>query len=92
MTSRFKIRFILICLEVHERRKQQDHVAPFVHDGRVAEGTAHFARELVRDGFAGWVVPFEGVVAVSKVDVVFVEDGGPLEWGGWSVRLVWIDM
>ena len=31
--------------------------------------------------FLGRLVPAEVVVAVGKVDVVFVEDGGPLEGG-----------
>jgi len=48
----------------------------------VAEGAADFAGELVGDGFGGRVVPFEIVVAICEVNVVFVEDGGPLEWGG----------
>jgi hypothetical protein len=45
----------------------------------VAEGAAHFAGELVLDGFFGRVVPFQVVVAVGEVDVLFVEYGGPLE-------------
>jgi hypothetical protein len=45
----------------------------------MAEGTAHFAWQLMCDGFRGWVIPFEVVVAVGEVDVVLVEDGGPLE-------------
>lgn len=35
------------------------------------------------NGFFGWVVPFQIMVAVGKVYVGFVEDGGPLEGGGW---------
>lgn len=74
-----EVGFVFVGVEVHERGEEQDHVAAFVHDGRVAEGTAHFARQLVLDGFRRWVVPFERVVAVCEVDVFFVEDGGPLE-------------
>lgn len=36
-------------------------------------------------GFRGWVVPLEVVVAMFEVDVVLVEDGGPLEWSGWEM-------
>lgn len=36
-------------------------------------------------GFRGWVVPLEVVVAVFEVDVVLVEDGGPLEGCGWEM-------
>ena len=84
MTAGFEKRLVHIRLEVYERGKQQDHVAAFVHDGRVAVGAADFAGELVLDGFLGGVVPFEGVVAVGEVYVGFVEDGGPLEGGGWT--------
>ena len=52
----------------------------------MAEGAADFARQLVFGRFGGWVVPLKVVVAVFEVDVVFVEDGGPLEWGGWKKR------
>jgi len=38
-------------------------------------------------GFRGWVVPLEVVVAVFEVDVVLVEDGGPLEGCGWKQEL-----
>lgn len=31
-------------------------------------------------GLLGALVPAEIVVAVGEVDVVLVEDGGPLEW------------
>lgn len=49
---------VLIRLEVHERGEEQDHVAALVHDGRVAEGAAHFAGKLVLNGLFGWIVPF----------------------------------
>jgi hypothetical protein len=45
----------------------------------MAERAANFAGELVLDGLLGRIVPFEIVVAVGEVDVVFVEDGSPLE-------------
>jgi len=45
----------------------------------VTERAADFARELVLDGFAGGVVPFEVVVAAGEVDVFFVENSCPLE-------------
>jgi hypothetical protein len=41
----------------------------------------------VLGGFGGRVVPLEVVVAVLEVDVVFVEDGGPLEWCGCEREL-----
>lgn len=37
------------------------------------------------DGFLGWVVPLEVMVAVGEVDVLLVEDGGPLEGCGCGV-------
>jgi hypothetical protein len=79
---RSKITLLLITLELDQRREQQNHVPALVHDRTVAEGTAHLAGQLVLGGFGGRVVPLEVVVAVFEVDVVFVEDGGPLERGG----------
>jgi hypothetical protein len=70
VTSRLKPQLVFLAFEVDEGWEEQDHVAAFVHYGRVAEGAADFARELVLDGFGGWVVPFEVVVAVGEVDVL----------------------
>jgi hypothetical protein len=81
---RSKITLLLITLELDQRREQQDHVPALVHDRTVAEGTAHLAGQLVLGGFGGRVVPLEVVVAVFEVDVVFVEDGGPLERCSWK--------
>jgi hypothetical protein len=77
-----KVPLILIALELDQRREQQNHVPALVHDRTVAEGAANFAGQLVLGGFGGRVVPLEVVVAVFEVDVVFVEDGGPLERRG----------
>jgi hypothetical protein len=74
-----KLALLGVGLEVDERGEEQDHIPPLVHDGRVAEGAAHFARQLVRDGLGAGVVPLEVVVAVREVDVLLVEDGRPLE-------------
>jgi hypothetical protein len=74
-----EVPLILVALELDQRREQQDHVPALVHDGAVAERAADLARQLVFGGFGGRVVPLEVVVAVFEVDVVFVEDGGPLE-------------
>ena len=35
------------------------------------------------DALLGRIVPLEIVVAVQEVDVILVEDGGPLEWCGY---------
>ena len=64
--------------------EEQDHVAALVHDWGVAVRATHFARQLVLDALVRRVVPFEVVVAVREVDVVLVEDGGPLEGCGYS--------
>ena len=65
-----------------KRREEQDHVAALIHDGAVAVRAAHLAGQAVLDGFRRRVVPLEVVVAVLELDIVFVEDGGPLERGG----------
>ena len=59
--------------------EKQDHVAAFVHDWGTTVGAADFAGEFVDACFLRRLVPAEIVVAVGEVDVVFVEDGGPLE-------------
>ena len=72
------------CLGLHntfdERGEQEDHVATLVHDRSTTEGAGDFAGKMVRDVFAGGVVPTKVVVAIGEVDVRFVEDGGPLKW------------
>jgi hypothetical protein len=74
---------VLLALELDERREQQDHVTALVHDGAVAERTADLAGQLVLGGLGGWVVPLKVVVAVLEVNVIFVENGGPLEGCSW---------
>jgi hypothetical protein len=78
-----KVLLVLIALELDQRREQQNHVPALVHNGAVAERAADLAGQLVLGWFGGWVVPLEVVVAVLEVDVVFVEDGGPLEGSSW---------
>ena len=79
----FKILPILIILPINERREQQDHVPPLIHDRRAAVRAADFARQLVLARLLGAFVPAQVVVPVREVDVFFVEDGAPLERGGW---------
>jgi hypothetical protein len=79
---RSKVPLVLIALELDKRREEQNHVSTLVHDRTVAERAADLARQLVFGGFGGRVVPLEVVVTVFEVDVVFVENGGPLEWCG----------
>ena len=79
---RSEVPLVLVALELDQRREQQDHVPALIHDGAVAERAADLARQLVFGGFGGRVVPLKVVVAVFEVDVVFVEDGGPLEGCG----------
>ena len=43
---------------------------------------AHFTGQLVLNALLSRVVPLEIVVAMQEVDVILVEDGGPLEWCG----------
>lgn len=64
---------------VDKRRKQQDHVPAFIHDGRPTEGALHLARQLVDLRLLRGAVPAKIVVPVREVDVLLVEDGSPLE-------------
>lgn len=79
---RFKILPILLILEINQGREQQDHVPALVHDRGAAVRAADLAGQLVHAGLLGGLVPAQVVVAVGEVDVVFVEDGAPLEGGG----------
>ena len=93
VAARLEVRLVLVGLEVNQGWEEEDHVAPLVHDGAVAEGAAHFAGQLVLDRLVRGVVPFEVVVPVAEVDVGFVEDGGPLEGGRWvlvSMVCMWV--
>jgi hypothetical protein len=45
----------------------------------MAVGAADFAGELVLDRLLSGVVPLKVVVAIGEVDVILVEDSGPLE-------------
>ena len=74
-----EILLILVVFEVDERWEQENHVSTFVHDWCTTVCAADFAGEFVNAGLLAGFVPAEIVVAVSEVDVVFVEDGAPLE-------------
>ena len=84
VAARLEVGLVLIGLEVHKRGEEQDHVAALVHDGGVAERAADLAGKLVLDGLLGRVVPLKVVVAVGEVDVLLVEDSGPLEGCGYK--------
>jgi hypothetical protein len=64
---------------VDQAGEEQDHVSALVHDGTVAERAANLAGKLVLNRLGARVVPFEVMVSVREVDVLLVEDGGPLE-------------
>jgi hypothetical protein len=49
VAARLEVRLVLVGLEVDQGWEEEDHVAPLVHDGAVAEGAAHFAGQLVLD-------------------------------------------
>jgi hypothetical protein len=68
---------------VHQARKHQNHIPPFVHYWAVAEVTAHFAGKLMVNALLRRIVPFQMVVTIAEVDVFFVEDCGPLEGCGY---------
>jgi hypothetical protein len=51
-------------------------------------GTRNFAREMMRDVSISRIIPFQIMVAISKVDVFFMKDCSPLEWGLQSVSVV----
>lgn len=74
-----EVGLVLVGLEVNQAGEEQDHVSTLVHDGTVAEGAANLAGKLVLNGLLARVVPLEVMVSVREVDVLLVENGGPLE-------------
>jgi hypothetical protein len=62
-----------------QARKQENHVAPLVHDRGVTIRTPDLAWQLVLDALIRRIVPLEIVVAICEVDVALVEDRRPLE-------------
>jgi len=49
----------------------------------MAKGATNFAGKLVGDGFGGWIVPLEIVVAFGEINVGFMENRGPLKGCGY---------
>lgn len=47
VAARLEVRLVLVGLEVNQGWEEEDHVAPLIHDGAVAERAAHFAGQLV---------------------------------------------
>ena len=46
----------------------------------MAGGTPNLAGQLVDVGLLAAVIPDQIIVAMGEVDILLVEDGGPLEW------------
>lgn len=91
LTDRKNVRDVKILpvfgrLEIDQGGKEQDHVPSLVHDGGAAVRTADLARQLVHARLLTAFVPAEVVVTVGEVDVVLVEDRGPLERGACIAR------
>lgn len=76
---RLEVLLVLIGLEMHQSGEQQNHVSALIHDRRMAEVAADLAGELVLDRLLSGIIPLQVMMTVSEVDVVLVEDGGPLE-------------
>lgn len=65
--------------KIDECREQQDHPAPFVHDGRPAARAAQLARQVMRGAAGAGVVKLYICGAVLKEYIRLMEDCGPLE-------------
>ena len=68
-----------VALEFDQGRKQQDHVPPFVHDRRSTVAASDLAWQLVPRRLLATVIPDEIVVPLCEIDVLLVEDSGPLK-------------
>ena len=76
---------VLLILKINQSREEQDHVPSFIHNWSAAVCTANLARQLMHTRLLRRLVPAEVMMAVCKVDVVFVEDGTPLEGSSYNV-------
>ena len=72
-------------LEIDQGRVEQDHIATFVHDRGVAGGTPDLARQLVDIGLLAAVIPYQIMMTMGEIDVLLVEDGGPLKWCSYNL-------
>jgi len=73
----------LFAAELDERREDERHIPPFIHDWRAAELAADFAGQVVCRCLGGRSVEGETGGSVVKGHVGLVEDGCPLEWCAW---------
>lgn len=80
-----KILSVLFILEINQSREEQYHVPSLIHNWSAAVCTADLARQLVHTRLLRRLVPAEVMMAVCKVDVIFVENGTPLEGSSYNV-------
>lgn len=80
-----EVGLVFIVLEVDQTWKQENHVTTLIHDGRMAEATSNLAWKLVFDALATGIIPLQVMMPMREVDVLFMEDGSPLE--GSSLEL-----
>ena len=78
-----KILPIFLRLKVDQSGKQQYHVSPLVHNGCPAVRTADFAWQFVHCSLLGALIPAEVVMTMCEVNIVFMENSGPLERSSW---------
>lgn len=75
----------LFAAELDERREDERHIPPFIHDWRAAELAADFAGQVVRRCLGGRPVEGETGGSVVEGHVGLVKDGCPLEWCAWDL-------
>lgn len=76
---RVKILFVLRIFKLDDTRKHENHIPPFIHDGRMAVRAAHLDWQLVMRALRRRVVEGEALGPVLKVQVFLVKYGSPLK-------------
>ena len=66
-------------INLNDTREHEDHVAALVHDGRVAVRAADLAGQPVVRLLVLRVIEREALGPPREVQVLLMEDGGPLE-------------
>lgn len=84
----FKVLAFLWRLKVDQSWEQQNHVPPFIHDRCTTVCTADFAGQFMHGSLLGTLVPAKVVDALGEINVLFVENGSPLEGCSCTAALV----
>ena len=83
-----EILLCLLTLKLDDGREHQHHVPPLVHNGCVAVRAADLAGQVMIRMLLLCMVESQALGAVLEVQILFLEDGGPLEGCAYIDMLV----